>query len=503
MWWAHVARSRALAQPDRIAVADDVAARTFAELDACSSRLAHVLADRHGVGAGDRVAVVSRNRVEVFEALIAIAKCGAVSMPLNPALTESEVAEQLADAPVRAVLADSEGLRALGSARAAQVLCFDEPEYEALLGSAVEAPVVASGPGAVATLLSTSATTGRAKRVALTNASLAASTRSWLATAPVGPDDVLLSATPLYHSTVTIVMAFLFAGAQIAVMRQLTAQRLLDAIERHRATHLYLVPSMVTFCLRARSLAQTDTSSVRELVHGASPMPCELRQRAAEAFGCALRDCYGQAEAGGPITLLDPMTAADFAHDDPRQHSVGRPLEGVELRVVDDGGRLLPAGARGEVEVRSASLMQGYDGDPAASAAALRDGWLATGDIGYLDAAGYLHLHERKADVLIRGGQNVYPAEIERVLSTHPGVAEVAVVGATDTDWGEVPVAFVVPAALPPEKATLLQFARLQLAPHKRPVGVAFVDELPRNAAGKILKRRLRDQLVEAYRSDA
>lgn len=432
MWWAHVARRCALAHPTRLAVVDEVGARTFGELDERSSRLAHALAEHYGVAPGDRVALLTRNRVEVLEALIAIAKCGAASMPLNPALTPTEVAELLADAPVHAAVVDAEGREALPAGTAPHALFFDDPRYERLIAAAKARTPVACPRDAVATLLSTSATTGRSKHVAITSTSLAASTRNWLTTSPAGPGDVLLSATPLHHSTITIVMAFLSAGATVAVLRHLTPQRLLAAIERERATHLYVVPSMVSFCLRARVFASTDVSSVRELVHGASPMPRALRRQAAEAFDCALRDCYGQAEAGGPITLLDPLGAEDFAREEARQHSVGRPIHGVEVRVVGARGTPLPPGERGEIEVRSAALMLGYDGDPEATAGALRDGWLATGDVGRLDEEGYLYLLDRKADVLIRGGQNVYPAEIERVLAGHPGVAEVAVVGAAE-----------------------------------------------------------------------
>jgi acyl-CoA synthetase (AMP-forming)/AMP-acid ligase II len=229
-------------------------------------------------------------------------------------------------------------------------------------------------------------------------------------------------------------------------------------------------------------------------------MSIDERREATDAFDCALRDCYGQAEAGGPITLLDAVRdfGAQRGESAPALESCGRPLLGVEVAVRDDDDRPLGSNDVGRVFVRSGSLMRGYDANPEATAEVLSDGWLRTGDMGFVDDEGYVHLVDRETDMIIRGGQNVYPAEVERVLREHPAVEDAAVVGRPEASWGEVPVAFVVTGGDgDADGGAVLEFAAGRLARYKRPVEVRTVDELPRNAAGKVLKKILREEARE------
>lgn len=499
MWFGYVsARNRTL-RGDRVALIDDTKRMSFAELDTRSSALARGLANL-GLGPGDRVALLSRNRAEVVESYFALGKLGAAAVPVNHGLVTEEVQHVVDSARVAAVLGEASLIEdALGSSAPDLSIDFEDSRYAGLVETRAESPLPEVGADALAVILFTSATTGRAKGVLLDQASFRASTLNWLATVGLSNRTAFLNCTPLFHSTVTIAMAYLAGGATMLVMRTFTPQRALELIERERVTHAYMVPSMINFCVNAKAMGRTDVSSVHEIIHGAAAMPIDQRLRASRAFGAALRDCYGQAEAGGPITLLDPVRdfPAREAEAPPALSSCGRPLLGVEVRVRDPEGDELPMGSVGDVFVRSASLMRGYEGQPEATAEVLADGWLRSGDLGYVDPEGYVHLVDRKADLIIRGGQNVYPAEVERVLSDHPDVDEVAVVGRPDRQWGEVPIAFVVARDQPPAESALLEFTAGRLASFKRPVEARVIDELPRNAAGKVLKKLLREETGE------
>ena len=285
----------------------------------------------------------------------------------------------------------------------------------------------------------------------------------------------------------------LAAGARTIVVREPVPSVLLDTIEEQGVTDTFVVPALLAVLLQDPDLDRRDLSTLRHLLYGASPMPGPLMQACLARFPGLLGQVFGMTELSGAVTYLGPEDHADTAHLE-RLLSAGRPYPGVEVRVVGGDGQDVPTGGLGELWVRSAQCMAGYWHRPEATADTLvADGWLRTGDIGRLDDGGFVYLEDRLKDMIISGGENVYPAEVERVLLLHPDVAEVAVIGVPDERWGETVKAVVVPApGAAPDPAELIAHCRQHLAGYKRPTSVDLVEELPRNATGKVLRRELR-----------
>lgn len=493
MWLAGLPQRHSHHDPDRLAMIDDEGSITYAELASRCEAVASALRE-HGIQRGDRVLVLSRNRIAALEAYMSVTRAGGVVVPINHGLTADEVRHTVELTQAAAAI----GERALLDASVAtdnlgfvwdieqdyEQHARQRPTHTAPYSGTLEDP---------AAILCTSATTGLPKGVVLTHRTFQHQALAWLATTGLGRDVTYLAAPPVFHSTVTVALSYLAAGGTVVLTRNFTPQRCAELMTSHSVTHAYLVPSMIDFLLRSRGLSDADLPSLQEVFHGAAPMGVEQRQEAAGRLGCALRDCYGQAEAGGPVTLADPLAAQTKTNDPERWRSAGRPLLGFETRVVDQDGQALPPGELGEVTVRSPATMRGYWKNDGASAEAIKHGWLWTGDLGTLSPGGDLTILDRRTDMIIRGGQNVYPAELERVLNQHPGVAAAAVVGAADSALGEVPVAFVVSAdGATLDSTELIAFAGRHLAPYKRPTAIHLLSELPRNPAGKVLKRQLR-----------
>jgi long-chain acyl-CoA synthetase len=328
--------------------------------------------------------------------------------------------------------------------------------------------------------------------VQVTNANIAAN----LATpAPweVGPASVVCVPAPLFHVSGTGWLFYcLGKGARSVFLTDASPEAVLRALAEHRATHMLSVPAVVQVLVRSPSVGTTDLTSLETVIYGGSPMPPAVIAEARAALGCDLVQSYGMTEACGPITFLDPE---DHRRGGARLSSAGRVADGVEIRIHDPAtGEELPVGATGEVWTRSALLTPGYLGDEEDTARAFRDGgWFRTGDAGHLDEDGYLFLTDRITDMIITGGENVYPVEVENVLADHPAVADVAVVGAPHERWGETVVAMVVAAeGAAPTEHDLIAFCRERLAHYKCPTRIDFIDELPRTPSGKVLKRQLR-----------
>jgi acyl-CoA synthetase (AMP-forming)/AMP-acid ligase II len=311
----------------------------------------------------------------------------------------------------------------------------------------------------------------------------------------LGPDCVGMVAMPLFHVGGTSwALAALFSGAQIVVVRDIVPNLLLDEMVDRGITHSFFVPAVFAFLLQVPGVAERDWSALRLLVYGASPMPLPLLRSTLKAFPCGFRQVYGMTEAGGVVTSLGPQE-----HRDPALErlltSAGKPIPGVEAKVVAPGTEE-PAGVGevGEVLIHTGQLMSGYWRRDAEQQSIDAHGWLHTGDAGYLDAEGYLFISDRIKDMIISGGENIYPAEIERVLAEHPAIADVAVIGIPDERWGEVPHAIVVAApGAEVDEEEVLTYCRAHLAAFKCPKSVQVLTELPRNPTGKILKRALRE----------
>ncbi len=352
-------------------------------------------------------------------------------------------------------------------------------------------PGVVAGPDDLVFLMYTSGTTGLPKGVMLSNANYACKTSGVAGPWRFSADAVSLAVMPLFHMAGSgWAFAGLWHGAATMVLRDVEPAAILDAITTHRVTNMLLVPAVVQFLLDTPGVQTADCSSLRIIVYGASPISDDVLVRGMERFGGVFAQVYGMTETTGSVTQLD-----GDEHLPHRLRSCGKPYPWVQLRVVGRDGHDAAPGTVGEVWTRSAQNMLGYWNDPGATAAALTaDGWLRTGDAGYLDPDGYLHLHDRIKDMIVSGAENVYPAEVENVLMTHPEVADAAVIGVPDERWGEAVKAIVVPApGAQPTEAGLIAFARTRLAGFKLPKTVDFVAALPRTPSGKILKRALRE----------
>ena len=338
----------------------------------------------------------------------------------------------------------------------------------------------------------TSGTTGRPKGAVLTHGGLVASTLSWIHEMRAGEDDVWLSGQPLFHiGGINGLLPFLVLGATSIVTPStgFDAAAMLELIEQHGVTMCIFVPTQWEVICRSERVATVDRNRLRVAMWGASPAPRATLELMAATFpGAQIVSAYGQTEMSGATTLLKGVDSTL------KMGSVGRPMLGVELRVVDGDLRDGRPGEVGEVVYRGPAVMAGYHGSPEATAEAFAGDWFHSGDLATLDDDGYLWLVDRKKDLIVSGGENVYPAEVERVLREHPSVADVAVIGVPHPRWVETPLAFVVAAdgALVDEPE-LIEHCRGRLAGFKKPSEVRVVDELPRNAAGKVLKRRLRE----------
>jgi long-chain acyl-CoA synthetase len=473
---AALPETRAAAQPDAAAIADDAVALDNAAFADRVARAAALFA-RLGVGAGDVVAIALPNRVELVVSLFAAWRLGAAATPVNPALTRAEMQYQVDDAAAKVVIGDG--------------LELDAPivEVDALAEEpSVHAGPVAVRPDALALLIYTSGTTGKPKGVMLDHANIAAMCDMTRVALGITAADHSLLILPLFHVNGIVVgtLTPLLAGGRVTVAGRFSPKAFFGLVERIRPTYFSAVPAIYALLTSMPEAETADTSSLRLVVCGAAPMPAELIARVEGTLGLVLVEGYGLSE-GSCASTLNPYDGVR------KPGTVGLPLAGQELRVVDDLGRPLPQGERGEVVIRGANVMRGYLNRPEDTAKVIVDGWLHTGDVGIFDEDGYLRIVDRIKDMIIRGGENIYPKEIETALYGHGGVLEAAVVGRPDEVLGEVVVAYA--ALRPGAEVSVDQLHDLcaeQLAKYKRPVLIEVLDQLPKNPVGKIDKPALR-----------
>ncbi len=489
------------ADPDRVAVQAGAAAWTWAEFAGRIRRNASAQRAA-GLSPGDRVGFLDKNHPACLETTLACALAGTASTVINFRLSLEELTYVINDCGARVLLVGAEFLPVIeqirgGLASVERVIPVggEADGYEEFLAAAP-----AAGPGHPAQpddcflQLYTSGTTGYPKGAMLTHRSITAHSRAAAPAFGFGRDSVNMVAMPLFHVGGTSwALAGMAEGSRTVVVRDVVPDAVLAQFSRDGITHAFFVPAVFGFFLQVPGAAGHDYSSLRCLGYGGSPMPAPLLRQAMDVFGVDFYQVYGMTEASGAFCVLGPGDHRDPAHPE-RLASVGRPVAGVEMRVTDPAtGQRVPDGEIGEFEVRGELVMAGYWQRPADTAAAITGGWLRTGDAGRRDAHGYYYIEDRVKDMIISGGENVYPAEVERVLSEYPDVAEVAVIGVPDPAWGEAVKAVIVPrpgAAL--DTGKLLEFCRPRLAGYKRPASVDVVEVLPRNATGKILKHRLR-----------
>jgi long-chain acyl-CoA synthetase len=473
-----------------------------------SCRVANALASE-GVSVQDRVAVLDKNTPACVQILVGASLLGAVPVSVNWRLAPPEIAQIVNDAEARVLVVGSEFLPQLAavedqllSVRRIVVAGGGHPKHEAFdAWTAAQPdtdPGTASSLDQVALQLYTSGTTGLPKGVMLTNANLEAGVAAGLA-GQLGVDTASVSmvAMPLFHIGGTgWMLAGMSMGAHTVLIPEIDPAGLLASIEQHRITHAFLVPAVLMFLLAVPTISETDFSSLRCMLYGASPISEDVLTRCLDVMGCDFVQVYGATETTGAITLLAAEEHRRRGADATRLRSCGRPLPHVTIRIANpDDGSEQPVAEVGELWTRSGQNMAGYWGKPDDTARTIdADGWLHTGDAAYRDADGFLYLHDRIKDMIVSGGENIYPAEIENALMSHPAVADVAVIGVPHEKWGETVKAIVV---LAPDTSAgpdeLIAHCRERLARFKCPTSVDFVDVLPRNPSGKILKRELRE----------
>ncbi|WSJ57292.1 fatty acyl-CoA synthetase [Streptomyces sp. NBC_01310] len=477
--------------PDRLAVRYRERSWTYAELDAAVTTGAAVLRERYGLADGDRVATFAHNSDAYLIAFLACARAGLTHVPVNQNLTGEDLAYILDDSASALVLADPDlagrvpggtRVRALRDApdsflaELAEPLAF-EPDRE---------------PGGLAQLLYTSGTTALPKGAMMTHRALVHEYESAIEALDLAEEDRPVHSLPLYHSAQmhVFLMPYLAVGARNTIVDAPVAEQLFDLVEAGEADSLFAPPTVWIGLANHPQFAVRELGGLSKAYYGASIMPVPVLERLRERLpGLGFYNCFGQSEIGPLATVLGPR------EHEGRMESCGRPVRHVEAKVVDEDGKDVPDGTAGEVVYRSPQLCLGYWNDPEATERAFRDGWFRSGDLAVRDAHGYFTVVDRVKDVINSGGVLVASRQVEDVLYTHPGVAEVAVVGLPDERWIEAVTAVVVARGEATE-VELMTYARERLAHFKAPKRVLFVDALPRNASGKILKRELRDRFA-------
>jgi acyl-CoA synthetase (AMP-forming)/AMP-acid ligase II len=492
--------------PHKTAFTFEGRATDFATFDRRTDQVAAVLREA-GIGPGERIAYIGKNSDVYFEALFGAMKAGVVMVPVNWRLAGPEIALIVEDSQAQLVLVGPEFFDVVANQLAnlprVRIVLAAEGGHPVWLDFSAWRDAALAGPPAVsvaaddiAVQLYTSGTTGRPKGVMLAHRNFthgaAANQEAALAWNRWEEDDSAVQAMPVSHISGTgWGILTVHYGATCHIQRQFDLDQTFDMIQRDGISKIFLVPAALQFLVRHPRAKQTDFSRIREMGYGASPIPLALLRESMEMLGCGFVQFYGMTETTGTIVALPPEDHTPAGS--PCMRAAGKPLPWVEIRVVDADGNEVPRGQVGEIVTKSGANMVGYWNRPEETAKTIRDGWLYTGDAGYMDADGYVYIHDRVKDMIISGGENVYPAEVESALADHPAIAEAAVIGVPDETWGEAVKAVIVlrPGATLTQHA-LIEWSRSRIAGFKAPKSVDFVDVLPRNASGKLLKRELR-----------
>lgn len=501
---ADVVRTHANERGDKIAIIQDDFTQTWSELDARSSRVANTLTAA-GAKPGDRVAFLDKNGYEYFEVLFGAAKLNAVTVNVNWRLAPPEIAWIVDNSEATVFVFGREFADVVEKARdemprVETYVCLGNDEryasYEIWLGNDATDPAVESKPDDVAFQLYSSGTTGLPKGAMLSNDNLFALVPDAGEMWGFKPEMVSLVAMPLFHIGGSgWALAGMYYGSTSVIVRELDPGALIDLIGERRITHAFLVPAVFQFMLIMPNVDEGDYSSLELFVYGASPISEDVLAASIEKFGCKFAQAYGLTETTGAIVTLPPEDHDPTGPNRHRLRSCGKANPNVEIKIVDpDSREEVATGEVGEIITRSNQNMIGYwRNDEGTKSAFDEDGWFLTGDAAYMDEDGYIYIHDRMKDMIVSGGENVYPAEVENALMKHPGIGDVAVIGVPDDKWGEVGKAMVVKAdGQEPTEDEILSLARDHLAGFKVPRSVDFIDEIPRNPTGKMLKKDLR-----------
>lgn len=500
---ADITRVHAADRPDAVALDFNDRLTTYAELDARANRVAQGLINL-SLQPGARVGYLGKNVDWYFEVLFGAFKSRTVIVGVNWRLAPPEIAYVLNDAGCEVLFVGREYYPAVKKIlrecpKLKTVIAIDGghpvwPSYERWRDAQPPRdPMLNVAPDDDVIQLYTSGTTGHPKGAQLTNANYLAimACAEAMGLASYTPEDVVLVAMPFFHvAGVNIGLLALAQGACGVVLGDIDPQTILRLIETKRITYAFLVPAVILFLMQQPNVRDIDFSSLKVMSYGASPIAEDLLRTAKEIMGCGFMQLYGLTETTGAGTCLAPED-----HDASRGklRSCGKPAPGMQVRVVDGEGRAIPPRQVGEIQIRGESVMKGYWNKPDATAKSINDGWFASGDAGYFDEDGYLYIHDRVRDMIVSGGENIYPAEVENAIYGHPSVADVAVIGVPDETWGEAVKAIVVKKQdTSVTAAEIIAYARERIAGYKLPKSVDFLEALPRNPSGKILRRELR-----------
>jgi acyl-CoA synthetase (AMP-forming)/AMP-acid ligase II len=481
-------------RPNAVAVQFEDRQLTYAELDARANCVAQGLIAA-GCRPGARVGVVARNSDTFVEILMGALKARAVLLAVNWRLAAPEIRYILDHGEAEFLFVEDEFLPTVRAAAGARpVVVMGKGGYAAWRdANAAEAPDLAYDPADVIVQMYTSGTTGLPKGVQLTNHNYTSYINifthvPWQNSAP---EDTMFAPAPFFHvNGINAVLRSIHSGSRLITIDQFRPAEAVATFAREKVTRATLAPAMIQMCLEVPGIEKLDFSHLKLITYGGSPIAERVMVEAGRVFGCRFAQGYGMTEATSAIVMLAPD---DHVAARGKLKSCGRPLPGVEVRVVDADGKPCPPHGIGEVVVRGPVVTKGYWRDERATSSAIIDGWLHTGDAAYFDEEGYLYIHDRVKEMIVSGGENIYPAEVENALFHHPDVADAAVIGVPHEKWGEAVKALVVvkPGATLSETA-LIEHARGHIAGYKVPKSVEFVSTIPRNAAGKILRRELR-----------
>ncbi|WP_067105842.1 fatty acid--CoA ligase [Sphingopyxis granuli] len=493
-------------RPDRIAMREEDRVFTYAELEERTARVATALAEA-GLEKGDRIAWIGKNSDLYFTLFFGAARAGIVMAPIGWRLSPAEWAFIVNDTKAKIVFTGP-GFDAVADQLAGKLdhgpRIIGADATRALIDATPRGAFMPSGPDDAVLQLYTSGTTGHPKGAVLSNRNLFALRKNSadldLPYTKWEDDEAVLVAMPCAHigGTGLGIMA-LAAGLPGVILAEFNPEGVFDAVEQHGVTRFFIVPAALQMLLMHPRCASVDYSRLKYILYGAAPIPLELLRQCIRMFGAEFIQAYGMTETTGTICMLPPEDHDPEGNE--RMRSAGKPLPGVEIRIVGADGRDVSTGEVGEVVTRSSNNMLGYWNLPEATAKTMTDdGWIHTGDAGYMDADGYLYIHDRVKDMIISGGENVYPAEVESAIYGHPAVQEVAVIGVPDAKWGETVKAVCVPKpGMTIDEADVIAWARERIAAFKAPRSIDVIEALPRNASGKILRKDLRAPYWEGY----
>jgi len=494
-----VLTKRAMVSPRREALIFNDEVFTYDRLNRRANRLAHALRDL-GIEPGQRVGVLMFNSNPFLETYFALSRIGAVLVPLNTRLSVAEIDFILNDCDARLLIYghafDAQVARmAFTQSRKPRVRTGPAPvpgtlRYDDLIARGHEEEIgLTIDENDLNVIMYTSGTTGHPKGAMLTHKAMYGAAVDMVIGLHYQYPDRCLLLGPFFHSgSITPLLGHMIKGISTVIMEKFDPRQALKLIERYRVRLMIGVTTIMQMIMTVPDLSGYDTSAWKVAILPGSPLPGELVRQAYDRLGVLCQNLWGMTELCGPGSFMNLEEVLE------RPGSAGKPYFNVDLRIVDPDGRDLPVGQAGEIVVRAPHLMTGYWNRPEATRDALRDGWLFTGDMGKLDEEGFLYVIDRKKDMLISGGENVYPAEIERVIKEIPGIGDVSVIGIPDAKWGQVPKAFIeIDPENPIAAETIISHCRSQLAGYKVPRQVVFIDQLPRTPSGKVLKRKLRE----------